>query len=68
MKVKVTQSCLTLCKPMDYIQSLEFSRPEYWVGSHSLLQGILPSQGSNPGLPHCRWIYTKYYLNTKYLS
>ena len=25
-------------------------------GSHSLLQGILPTQGSNPGLPHCRWI------------
>ena len=23
---------------------------------HSLLQGILPSQGSNLGLPHCRWI------------
>ena len=23
------------------------------VGSHSLLQGIVPSQGSNPGLPHC---------------
>ena len=26
------------------------------VGSLSLLQGILPTQGSNPGLPHCRWI------------
>ena len=26
------------------------------VGSHSLLQGIFPSQGSNPGLPHYRWI------------
>ena len=27
------------------------------VGSHSLLQGIFPTQGSNPGLPHCRqWI------------
>ena len=24
------------------------------VGSHSLLQGICPTQGSNPGLPHCR--------------
>ena len=23
------------------------------VGSHSLLQGIFPSQGWNPGLPHC---------------
>ena len=26
------------------------------MGSCSLLQGIFPTQGSNPGLPHCRWI------------
>ena len=26
------------------------------VGSPSLLQRIFPTQGSNPGLPHCRWI------------
>ena len=26
------------------------------VGSRSLLQGIFPTQGSNPGLPHCRQI------------
>ena len=26
------------------------------VGSLSLLQGIFPTQGSNPGLPHCKWI------------
>ena len=26
------------------------------VCSHSLLQGIFPTQGSNPGLPHYRWI------------
>ena len=26
------------------------------VGSRSLLQGIFPTQGSNPHLPHCRWI------------
>ena len=26
------------------------------VGSLSLLQGIFPTQGSNPGLPQCRWI------------
>ena len=25
-------------------------------GSHSLFQGILPIQGSNPALPHCRQI------------
>ena len=26
------------------------------VGSLSLHQGIFPTQGQNPGLPHCRWI------------
>ena len=25
------------------------------VGNHSLLQGIFPTQGSNPGPTHCRW-------------
>ena len=33
------------------------------VGSFSLLQGIFPTQGSNAGLPHCRWIL--YQLNYK---
>ena len=27
------------------------------VGNISLLQGIFPTQGSNLGLPHCRWIF-----------
>ena len=31
------------------------------VGSHSLLQGIFPTQGSNSILPHCRQIL--YHLN-----
>ena len=26
------------------------------TGCHTLLQGIFPIQGLNPGLPHCRWI------------
>ena len=26
------------------------------VGCHAFLQGISPIQGSNPDLPHCRWI------------
>ena len=30
VKVKGTQSCPTLCAPMDY--SMEFSRSEYWSG------------------------------------
>ena len=33
------------------------------VSSLSLLQGIFPTQGPNPGLPHCRWIL--YQLNRK---
>ena len=50
MKVKVTQSCLTLCDPVDYTV-------------HGILQSVaLPfsrrssPQGSNPGLLHCRQI------------
>ena len=38
------------------IQSMEFSSQNTGVGSHSLLQRIFPTQGSNPGLPHCRRI------------
>ena len=26
------------------------------VGCHALFQGIFPTQGSNPGILHCRWI------------
>ena len=26
------------------------------VGCHAFLQGIILTQGSNPGFPHCRWI------------
>ena len=28
------------------------------VGCHALLQGIVPTQGLNPHLPHCRLIYS----------
>ena len=30
--------------------SMEFSRQEYWMGGSALLQGIFPTQGSNPCL------------------
>ena len=55
MKVKVTQSCPTLCDPMDYSP---WNSPcqNTGVGSLSLLQGIFPTQGSNPSFLHCRWI------------
>ena len=33
--------------------SIGFSRQEYWSGSHAILQGIIPIQGSIPGLPNC---------------
>ena len=36
---------------------MEFSRKNTWVGCHSLLQGIFPTQGSNLGLLHCRQIH-----------
>ena len=54
--VKVVQSCPALCDPMDYIvQEILQARILERV-SLSLLQGIFPSQGSNPGLLHCRQI------------
>ena len=42
---------------MDY-NSSPWNSPDQntGVGSHSLLQGIFQTQGSNPGLPHCRLI------------
>ena len=57
----VTQSCLTLCDPMDCSQpgsSAHGDSPgkNTGVGCHALLQGIFPTQGSNPCLLYCRWI------------
>ena len=43
VKVKVAQSCRTLCDP---VQSMEFSRPEYWSGFPS--PGDLPIPGIRP--------------------
>ena len=34
--------------------SMGFSKQECWSGCHFLLQGIFPTQESNPGIPHCR--------------
>ena len=57
----VAQSCLTLCDPIDYSLpgfSVLGDSPgkNTGVGCHALLQGIFPTQRSNPGLPQCRWI------------
>ena len=51
----VTQLCLTLCDPLDYSppgSSVHgsFQAKNTGVGSHFLLQGIFPIQGSNPHL------------------
>ena len=54
--VKVAPSFLTLCNPMDYTSPWNSPGQNTGVGSLSLLQGIFPTQGSKPGLPHCGWI------------
>ena len=53
VKVKVAQSCPTLCSHMD---CTPWNSPgqNSGVGSPSLLQGIFPTQGSNPGLSRGR--------------
>ena len=60
VKVLVTQSCLTLCDPVDWSPppetplSMWILQARTLVGCHALLQGIFPTQGSKPGLLHCR--------------
>ena len=49
----------TLCDPLrPHGQYSPWDSPgqNTGVGCRSLLQGIFPTQGSNPGLPHCRQI------------
>ena len=58
----LAQSCPTLCDPMDcslpgpLSMGILQARILEWVAI--LLQGIFPTQGSNPGIPHCRQILT----------
>ena len=54
----VTQLCPTLCDPTDCSppgSSVHGDSPgkDTGVGCRALLQGIFPTQGSDPGLPHC---------------
>ena len=61
MLCSVAQLCPTLCDPMDCSppgSSVHWDSPgmNTAVGCHALLQGIFPTQRSNPGLPHCRQI------------
>ena len=52
-EVKVTQSCPTLCHLMTSwtIQSMEFSRPEYWSEWPFFSPGDLPNAGIEPRSP-----------------
>ena len=56
----VTQSCLTLCDPVDCSPPgypWGFFRQEYWSGLPCPPPGDLPNPGiKNPGLPHCKLI------------
>ena len=57
----VAQLCPTLCDRMDCTppgSSVygDSPRKNTRVGCHALLQGIFPTQGSNPGLSHGTWI------------
>ena len=55
-EVKVAQSCPTLCDPIDHtVHGILQARILEWVAFPSS-RGIFPTHGSNPGLPHCRWI------------
>ena len=54
--MKVTQPCLTLCNPVEYIAcqvslSIEFSRPEYWSGEPVPSPWDLPNLGIEPRCP-----------------
>ena len=54
-EVKVAQSCPTLWPHWLY-SPWKSPGQNTGVGSFALLQVIFPTQGSNPGPPHCRWI------------
>ena len=47
-----TVACTKLLHPWDFLGK------STGVGCRFLLQGIFPTQGSNPGLPHCRHLQT----------
>ena len=58
MQAKSLHTCLTLCDPMDCSHPGSsvhgILQGRILVGCHFLLQGIFPTQRSNPGLLHCR--------------
>ena len=61
VRAKSLQSCPTLCNPVDCSppgSSVHGDSPgrNTRVNYCALLQGIFPTQGSNLGLLHCRWV------------
>ena len=63
VKVKRKVAQPTLCDPTDYtVHSILQARILEWV-TFPFSRGIFPTQGSNPGLPHCGWIL--YHLSHK---
>ena len=54
--MQIVQSDLTLCRPRELYSPWNSPGQNIRVGSLSLLQGVFSTQGSDPGLPHCRWI------------
>ena len=56
MKLKVAQSCPDFLQPHGLYRPWNSPGQNTGVGSLSLLQGIFPTWGSNPGLLHWRWI------------
>ena len=65
----VAQLCPTLCDPLDYslsgssVHEILQARTQKWG---AILQGVVPTQGSNPGLLHCREIL--YHLSHRDIS
>ena len=65
---KSLQSCPSLCNPMDWgwRGSCPCDSPgkKTGMGYYALLQGIFPTQQSNPGLPNCRpWLMSFFFFN-----
>ena len=59
LEVHWSESCSVVSdslRPHGLYSPLNSSGQNTGVGSLSVLQGIFPSWGSNPGLPHYRWI------------
>ena len=71
----VTQLCLTLCDPMGPMpgcslpgSSVHGDSPgkNTGVGCYAFFQGIFSTQGSNPGVPHCRQFFFFFFYHLRH--